>query len=308
MQVAKLACHWYTIVVFGVHVAGMRPALDSALADEEVLGDPVCCCKSQVEKGSIDTTLIPIERHHCDAFKQIRPDRPFWFHDGMCCWTSKYFCTGTIGELLVGHDNSGDRAPADKCPASSADGSVRPPDPTMAYNRNVEYLETKIATMLVSNVVGFASGSAGSVHGSAKGTAGNTVVKTAKDISSGHKSGEAALGGIFEDLRGDLGVGQSSTITGVTGTGVHFGGTGLERASTVWKYNNGKISSDWMHVEYDETGNSFYVIQDPETYKPEENGCHRLKQGLGHVCIVPDIDKRGFHMKAEVDLTKEVPS
>jgi len=179
----------------------------------------------------------------------------------------------------------------------------------MAYNRNVEYLETKIATMLVSNVVGFASGSAGSAHSSAKGSAGATVVKTAKDISSGHKSGEAALGGLFEDLRGDLAVGQSSGITGVTGTGVKFGGTGLERAATVWKYNNGKISSDWMHVEYDETGNSFYVIQDPETYQPkQENGCHRLKQGLGHVCIVPDSDGRGFHMKAEVDLTKEVPS
>ena len=40
--------------------------------------------------------------HDCAMLKQIRPDRPFWWHpseqDGArCCWTSGWFCTPTIG-------------------------------------------------------------------------------------------------------------------------------------------------------------------------------------------------------------------
>ena len=59
------------------------------------------------------------------------------------------------------HNDGGDKVSdeAEKakwCPVSSPQGAVGPVDPTMAYNQNIEYLNTKIMTTLIQNAAGVA--------------------------------------------------------------------------------------------------------------------------------------------------------
>ena len=162
MPFTRLVC--CATVLLGVSVEGFRPSAWESTVEAETRDD-VCCCKSTIEEykpmSSTETHVVPMQDYHCKRFKQVRPDRPFWWWGSKCCWTSGFACTPTIGFLMM-HNDGGDKVSdgtemAKWCPVSSQQGgAVGPVDPTMAYNQNIEYLNTKIMTTLIQNAAGFA--------------------------------------------------------------------------------------------------------------------------------------------------------
>ncbi|CAE7325020.1 unnamed protein product [Symbiodinium sp. CCMP2592] len=200
---ARLAC--YAFVILGFPVECVRPAADSVLAKEALIDD-VCCCKTQMEKGFSNSTLLPIKDWKCSAMKQIRPDRPFWWHpsgdSGKCCWTSGYTCGSTLGVVTA---------------------------------------------------------------------AGHFKVCT--------KAGKILLGGAFDDVIEDLDVGKSMSRVPA---GVSAAVTDASVRPS-WKFNDGKMTSGWMHLK---------------------------KDGKGELVSVEDVTaapEGDFYMKADVNLEKEVP-
>lgn len=301
---ARLA--WYAFVLFGFPVECVRPAADSVLA-KEALFDDVCCCKTQMTKGFSDETLLPIKDWKCKAMKQIRPDRPFWWHasgdSGKCCWTSGFTCGSTLGFLFF-YDNGGDEVKTDDkarlCPVSEhPNGWTGPVDKTMAWNRNKEYLNTKIATAVFSKVAGFAIGAGSAAAGPSRSPS-RGVVAAAGHFKVCMKAGNIVLGGAFDDIKEDLGVGRSMSRVpaGVSAA--------VTEASVrpAWTFNDGKATSDWMHLK--KNGNGELVSVEDVT-APEGGKCMPIEPGFGSICLKTDADAGDFYMKAEVDLEKELP-
>lgn len=302
---ARLAC--YAFVILGFPVECVRPAADSVLAKEALIDD-VCCCKTQMEKGFSDSTLLPIKDWKCSAMKQIRPDRPFWWHpsgdSGKCCWTSGYTCGSTLGFLFF-YDNGGDKVTADAdkarlCPVSEhPTGWTAPVDKTMAWNKNIEYLDTKIATAVFSKVAGFAIG-AGSAAGGPSQSPSRGVVTAAGHFKVCKKAGNIMLGGAFDDIIDDLNVGKSmSTVP----AGVSAAVTEASVRPS-WRFSDGKMTSDWMHLKKDGKGE---LVSVEDVTAPEGGKCMPLEPGFGNICLKTDAGAGDFYMKAEVNLEKEVP-
>mmetsp|Transcript_107256 Transcript_107256/g.149526 ORF Transcript_107256/g.149526 Transcript_107256/m.149526 type:complete len:317 (+) Transcript_107256:72-1022(+) len=302
---ARLAC--YAFVILGFPVECVRPAADSVLAKEALIDD-VCCCKTQMKKGFSDSPLLPIKDWKCSAMKQIRPDRPFWWHpsgdSGKCCWTSGYTCGSTLGFLFF-YDNGGDKVTADAdkarlCPVSEhPTGWTAPVDKTMAWNKNIEYLDTKIATAVFSKVAGLAIG-AGSAAGGPSQSPSRGVVTAAGHFKVCKKAGNIMLGGAFDDIIDDLNVGKSmSTVP----AGVSAAVTEASVRPS-WRFSDGKMTSDWMHLKKDGKGE---LVSVEDVTAPEGGKCMPLEPGFGNICLKTDAGAGDFYMKAEVNLEKEVP-
>ncbi|CAE7856303.1 Smyd3, partial [Symbiodinium microadriaticum] len=276
MPFTRLVC--CATVLVGLPVEGFRPsASESTVADQA--RDDVCCCKSSIGEykplSSTETHIVPMQDYHCKRFKQVRPDRPFWWWGSKCCWTSGYACTPTIGFLMM-HNDGGDKVSdeAEKakwCPVSSPQGAVGPVDPTMAYNQNIEYLNTKIMTTLIQNAAGFAAGSGGVPHST------GAFSKFASDLKTCDRAGEVALGNGFRGIQKDLGAGTSMLET-----------LSRERQKIAWKYSDGiitseysdgQLTSEWMHIDVDESRERQVNNKTFLSVPLEQASCIELDQG-----------------------------
>lgn len=303
MPFTRLVC--CATVLVGLPVEGFRPSASESTVTDQARDD-VCCCKSSIEEykplSSTETHIVPMQDYHCKRFKQVRPDRPFWWWGSKCCWTSGYACTPTIGFLMM-HNDGGDKVSdeAEKakwCPVSSPQGAVGPVDPTMAYNQNIEYLNTKIMTTLIQNAAGFAAGSGGIPHST------GAFSKFASDLKTCDRAGEVALGNGFRGLQRDLGAGTSMLET-----------LSRERPKIAWKYSDGiitseysdgQLTSEWMHIDVDESGERQVNNKTFLSVPLEQASCIELDQGLGFVCIRRDRFGRGFSMQAQVSLKQQI--
>ncbi|CAE7810350.1 Smyd3 [Symbiodinium sp. CCMP2456] len=303
MPFTRLVC--CTTVLLGVSVEGFRPSASESTVADQALIDDVCCCKSMIQElkplSSTETHIVPVQEYHCKRFKEVRRDRPFWWWGSTCCWTSEYACTPTIGFLMV-HNDGGEKVSdeaekAKRCPVSSSShGTTGPVDPTMAYNKNIEYLNTKIMTTLIQNAAGFAAGSGGIPHST------GVFSKFASDVKTCDRAGEVALGNGFQGIQKDLGASMLETLS-------------EEGQKIAWKYSDGiitseysegQLTSEWMHIDVDESGEHHVNNQTFLSVPLEKASCIELDQGLGFVCIRRDIAGRGFSMQAQVSLKQQI--
>ena len=152
------------------------------------------------------------------------------------------------------------------CPVSEhPNGWTGPVDKTMAWNRNKEYLNTKIATAVFSKVAGFAIGAGSAAAGPSRSPS-RGVVAAAGHFKVCMKAGNIVLGGAFDDIKEDLGVGRSMSRVpaGVSAA--------VTEASVrpAWTFNDGKATSDWMHLK--KNGNGELVSVEDVT-APEGGKC-----------------------------------
>ncbi|CAE7606333.1 unnamed protein product [Symbiodinium sp. CCMP2456] len=327
-----VAC--FVALIFGVPVESARPAHQQQMSTGGSLGyDDVCCCKRHKEVGS--TLRKPghtedMQRVDCQTLKQMRPDRPFWWHWGtergsekQCCWTSSWNCLPTIGFLSLNED--GGRRIDDKdreglCQmATTPAGDVEPIDKTFAWNEIMQSLYSDIGDMVVSKLCGMATGVA-AAHG--PGHVGQCA-QTHRQAGSLHRSGQVALGKAFEGA-----VGQHFASTASSRHPImpptewfHYGGDRpLEVAKSVHVFNGKKFPNMryWFHPELQEDGHVVIVFQDPNTYVPPDKRtrapvstsgggfCGQDKNHFEKVCVQTTEAGEIEALTVNVDLNKEL--
>ena len=164
---------WY-VVLFGV-VEGAREVVELHTSHEQDEGrSDVCCCQSHMQenkakaRGGEDWQKVQINEGKCLIFKQLRPERPFWFHTAetkyRCCWTSGFFCTSSMS-IMGSWNNGGDKvegaAAQRACPIStSPNGTLDPPDKTFAFNREWANAEKALVKMVAANTLATSVGAA----------------------------------------------------------------------------------------------------------------------------------------------------
>ena len=289
----------------------------------------VCCCKRQKK---IHKTLrkagrtVNMKQSDCQMLKQMRPDRSFWWYWGSkeseprCCWTSPYFCTPTIGFLMI--NNDGGRRIEDKdreglCPATDPRGDVDPIDKTFAYNQVINHLTSDIRDALILKVVGMAVGVA-AVHG---GPAAQHA-QAYKSAGTLKRAAEGALGKAFDGAVRHRFVSASNPPIMAPTEWFRYGGDRpLEVAKSVHVFNHGKEFPnvrDWFHNEIREDGHAIVVFQDPSTYVPPARGtlalvntsarefCGQDSQQFATVCLKMNATGDVLSVKVDVDLKKEL--
>mmetsp|Transcript_51902 Transcript_51902/g.121695 ORF Transcript_51902/g.121695 Transcript_51902/m.121695 type:complete len:342 (+) Transcript_51902:64-1089(+) len=327
VSVMRFAC--IVALIFGVPVKSARPQQMSMGGTLEY--DDVCCCKRHTEVGK--TLRRPghtegMQRSDCQVLKQMRRDRPFWWHFGTepgsekrCCWTSKHNCMPTIGFLSLNDDGGrriDDVGREGLCQiATTPDGDVEPVDKTFAYNEIVQSLYSEIGDMVVSKLCGLVSGGL-AAHG--PGHVGQCA-QAHRQAGSLQRAGRAAMGDAFE---GAIGSHLSSKTHGIMPPTEWFrygGDRPLEVAKSVHVFNHGKEFPnvrDWFHNEIREDGHAIVVFQDPSTYVPPARGtlalvntsarefCGQDSQQFATVCLKMNATGDVLSVKVDVDLKKEL--
>mmetsp|Transcript_809 Transcript_809/g.1908 ORF Transcript_809/g.1908 Transcript_809/m.1908 type:complete len:337 (+) Transcript_809:64-1074(+) len=330
VSVMRFAC--IVALIFGVPVKSARPQQMSMGGTLEY--DDVCCCKRHTEVGK--TLRRPghtegMQRSDCQVLKQMRRDRPFWWHFGTepgsekrCCWTSKHNCMPTIGFLSLNDDGGrriDDVGREGLCQiATTPDGDVEPVDKTFAYNEIMQSLYSEIGDLIQSKVCEFAMGAAAAYGPGHVGQCAEAFT-VADDLQT---ASQAALRNAFDGAVGSHLAAAKHPIMPPTEWFRYGGDRPLEVAKSVQVFNGKKFPNMkyWFHPELKD-GHAVVVFQDPNTYVPPDKRAPTSTSGQGFcgedalkfekVCVQTteagelesltvnlDLDK-------ELDVTAEVP-
>ena len=323
----RFAC--FVALIFRVPVESARGALRQQVSTGGTLEyDDVCCCKRHTEVGK--TLRRPghtqgMERSHCQALKQMRPDRPFWWYSGtewgsekQCCWTSKHNCMPTIGFLSLNDDGGrriDDVGREGLCQiATTPDGDVEPVDKTFAYNEIVQSLYSEIGDLIQSKVCEFAMGAAAAYGPGHVGQCAEAFT-VADDLQT---ASQAALRNAFDGAVGSHLAAAKHPIMPPTEWFRYGGDRPLEVAKSVHVFNGNKFPNMryWFHPELQEDGHVVIVFQDPNTYVPPDKRAPTSTSGQGFcgedalkfekVCVQTTEAGELESLTVNVDLNKEL--
>ncbi|CAE7371802.1 unnamed protein product [Symbiodinium microadriaticum] len=335
LSAMHVAC--FVALILGVPVESARPALQQQMSTGGTLEyDDVCCCKRHKDVGK--TLRKPghtedMQRVDCQKLKQMRPDRPFWWHFGSgdsekrCCWTSSHNCMPTIGFLSLNED--GGRRIDDKdreslCQTGTTpEGDVEPIDKTFAFNEIMGSLYSDIGDMVVSKLCGMVSGGL-AAHGPGHVA---QCAQAHRQAGSLQDAGRAAMGKAFEGAIGQHFASTRHPIMPPTEWFRYGGDRPLEVAKSVQVFNGNKFPNMryWFHPELQENGHVMVVFQDPNTYVPPdkrtraptstsgEGFCGQDALNFEKVCVQTTESGElesltvNLDLNKELDVTAEVP-